>query len=130
MGITLEELRREAAESKQLLGVFFRVLFGNAVIPHALANAVSESSAGVKGLCGRLKNHLQLLPRLAQGFSLETGDLQIVQRDGAGSGRGQAGDEIHQGGLAAAGFPDEAKALAGVELEGHVLHRVDVRAAL
>ena len=126
VGIALCKVRRKSAALQQLPGALARICFGQAVVAHALADAVSERAAGIKGLRRRLKDDLHLFPRGTQGLPFQLRDVQSVEHDGAGGRRCEPGDEMHKRGFAAAALADEAEALARQEVERHVPHGADV----
>ena len=58
---------------------------------------------------------------MAEDVEVIIPDIHAAHADGAGLGVVQAGDELHQTGLCAAGAADDAQCLAGLDVKGDVV---------
>ena len=76
---------------------------------------------------GVLEDDLQLAPHGAHAAAGERRDVLPVEDDAAVSQREEADEGAAEGRLAAAGFPDQAKCLALLNLEGDVVDSMDPR---
>ena len=116
-------LRRAQADLREDLGGAGIGLgtAGNAVDQQGLADDGARRHARVERAERVLEDHLHLA---AEGAHLRLGELRYVraaEADGAGGGFHQAHHGARHGGLAAAGFADEAEGLAFVDAEADAI---------
>ena len=114
MGIAIRKVSRKPALSQQPLHFFAGFLPGHPDVSQALPNAVPQGPARVKGICGGLEHHLHFPIDLTKFPAFQMGNIRTIQQNASFCGIQQPGNQVHQGGLAAAAFPDDAQTLAGV----------------
>ena len=89
--------------------------FSNAGVLAAPAEVV-EDGAGEQDVL--LEHHGDLV---AEDVEVVIPDIHAAHADSAGLGVVQAGDELHQTGLCAAGAADDAQCLAGLDVKGDIV---------
>ena len=107
-----ELLRRQADAGQQIVGLAFGLGGRHAVHLGAVGDGLGDGQARVEGGKRVLEDHLQAAPEFLQADAAEFIDALAVEHHAARVGLHQAGDEPGGGGLATAGFADDAQGLA------------------
>ena len=93
---------------------------------HGLLDDLPHRHAGVQGAVGVLEHDLHILAHGPQLALVLGHQVHAVKLDAALGGLDEPQHRPGQGGLAAAGLPHQAQGLPLVEVEGDVVHRLDV----
>ena len=86
---------------------------------------VADSHARVERAHRVLEDELQVLAEEAEPAFRQVGDVGAFDNDLAGGRAVEGGDDTQQGGLATAGFADDAEAFTRLYFEAHSAQRMD-----
>ena len=130
MGIAVEEAGVEADQAQQLRHHLppFR-LAADIVDDQRLVDDVEHRHARVQGAERVLEDELHPAAIVGQPVALQGQDVRrlrsLAEADRARVRRERPHDDLAQGRLAAAAFPDQTQAFAPAHVEGHVVDRPD-----
>ncbi len=88
-----------------------------------LADDIADRMAGIQGIGGILKNHLQIASQRFQLPGSHQRQIVPVEQDLTGIGLEHARNGLAQRGLAATGFSDETQRFTGADFQRDVIHR-------
>src|SRR4051812_4583680 len=125
-GRTIDEARVEPDAHKEIQHA--TVAIGGRADAEAierLAHAAPHRPARIEATIGILEHRLHTPAKLGACASPQTGDFGAVKSDAAAIGLGEAKHALAEGRLAAAALAHEAKSLAALDAERHVVHGGD-----
>ena len=120
-------MQLQAALAHDLVDVVVELVLGhNAVLTNRFAHDFADGQAGRQAGIGILEDDLHLRAQGAQLVAAELMHLAAVEEHLAAALVGQAQDGAADGGLAAAGFADQAHRGAALDVEADAVHRADI----
>ena len=127
MRVTARRVRRQPDDLEQLADALRCALPAEQTVrTQRLADDPADAVARVQRRERILEHHLHPPPQRTQLALAELRDVLPVEQDASGGRLVQPQDRPPDGRLAAAGFADEPKRLAALDLERHVVDRTDV----
>ncbi len=85
----------------------------------------ADAEAGIEGVVGVLKNHLNLFSVGAEVGTSEGADDMTLVGNGAGGGIDEANDGTAESRFARTAFPDEAEGATFFDFEGNIVEGFD-----
>ena len=128
VGVAVQVVLLQADLPDQLRDPGFDLRLGHLLQPHRLGDDAGDGHPGVQRGVGVLEDHLHFAPPGLNGLFVQRRDVGAPVEDLPPGGPVQPHQRPPDGGLAAAGFAHQAEGLAGVQLEGHVVHGLQLPA--